>query len=159
MADKSDEPLLPYLMRHAEMVKAREHDLGAYFGDGPTAEQADAFIASVRPFDEATDDPTPTMLWKGFKAALDTEMLWLFPERDAIGERMTAALRELQNRLGKLIEETMPEQVPAMRKIVDLSVVANAAERQVKLHGNGINWRIVLARFLYWLGGGRRSNH
>jgi len=153
----ADERLFDYLARHAELVKAREFELGEYAGDGPTAEQADAFLATLHPLDEAAESVTPSILWAAFRSAVDTEMSWLLPERDAIGEPMTVALIELQTRVGKLLEQAMPEQSPTLHKYVDLAVVANAARRQVKLHGNGTNWRLVLARFMYWLGGGKRS--
>jgi hypothetical protein len=151
-----DEPLFEYLARHAELVKTREYELGAYAGDGPTAEQADAFLAALRPLHDA-ESVTPSMLWEAFRSTVDTEMTWLFPERDPIGEPMTVGLRELQSRVGKLLEQAIPEQGPVLNKYVDLAIVANAAKRQVKLHGNGINWRLMLARVLYWIGGGKSS--
>lgn len=153
---KPDEPLFDYLVRHAESVKAREDQLGAYVGDGPTAEQADAFLSNLRPLN-AIHDVSPSALWNAFQSAVDTEMTWIFPERDAIGKPMIVGLRELQARVGKLLEEAVPEQGAQLHKYVDLALVANAARRQEKLHGNGVSWRLVLARFLYWLGGGRRS--
>jgi hypothetical protein len=152
-----DEPIFDFLTRHAELVKAREYELGEYARDGPTAEQADAFMATLRPLDEATESVTPSILWNAFRSAVDTEMTWLLPERDPIGQPMTVGLRELQTRVGKLLEQVMPEQGPELHRYVDLAIVANAAKRQVKLHGNGTNWRLVLARVMYWLGGGKRS--
>lgn len=55
------------------------------------------------------------MLWNGFRTAVDTEILWLLPERDTIDEPMTVALRELQTRLSKLLEQAMPEQGPELQ--------------------------------------------
>jgi hypothetical protein len=156
MADP-DETLFQYLCRHGDLVKAREDEAGSYPGDGPTADQVDALIASLRPLSEETEPETPALMWAAFKNSVDTEMTWLFPERDPISQPMTAALRQIQDIYGKRLEQALPEQEPELHRYVDLALVANAANRQVKLRGNGINWRLVLARFMYWLGGGKRS--
>lgn len=121
------------------MVKARENELGAYAGDGPTAEQADAFLASMRPLRRMSEGFPVVVIYDVFKIAVDTEMLWLFPERDFIGKSMTVGLRELQRRLGKLLEQAMPEQDLELDNYVNLAIFANAARRKAKIHELGVN--------------------
>jgi|SRR6185437_6790466 len=117
---ESGESLFQLVCRHAELIKTREASLGAYYGDGPTAEQAAALTASLKPVSEAAESVTPSVLLNAFRSAVDTEMMWLFPEKDAIGEPMTGALREVQSIVGKLLEEAMPEQGPKLHQYVEL---------------------------------------
>src|ERR1700680_389908 len=101
----SDETLFQYLRRHGELIKAREDEAGSYLGDGPTANQIDALIDSLRPLSESTEPATPSLMWAAFKHSVDTEMTWLFPERDPLGKPMTAALRLVQDIYGKQLEQ------------------------------------------------------
>jgi hypothetical protein len=135
----------------AELIKAREAELGAYPGDGPTSEEASTLVAALRPISEADALPTP-ILWAAFRSAVDGEMTWLFPERDPIGPPMTAALREIQAFAGKTLEGVMPEMGPDLEKYASLAIAANAAPRTELLHGNKIIWRLVVARVLHRIG-------
>ncbi len=92
----------------------------------PTAEQTDDFLAALRPLEEATESVMPSVVWTAFRSAVDTEMSWLLPKSDPIGQPMTLALRELQARAGKLLEQTLPDQGPVLHKYVNLAVVVNA---------------------------------
>lgn len=145
MPDTSDESLFSYLTRLAEQVKTRESELGVYPGDGPTSEQADTFLASLQPLIEPREQGfTPMELWNSFQVAVNTEMLWLLPEHDAIGKSMEAGLRELQARLGKLLDQYVPDQSAERQTYVNMAILANAAQRQVKLQSN----KPVLFRFI-----------
>ena len=161
MAD-TGETIFQSVCRHAELVKARESELGDYPGDGPTSEQVDSLLATLRPPIETPDSLTPPTLWDAFQAAVQVEMSWLFPEPDPIGVPMTTALREVQNMTGKVLEQAQPETAPELHRYADLAVAENALRRQRKLHGNSVIWRLsfmcrmALARFLWWLGGGKR---
>jgi hypothetical protein len=137
--------------RHAELIKAREAQLGAYPGDGPTSQQASALVEALRPISEA-EAVLPSILLTAFHSAVDAEMTWLFPERDPFGLPVTAALREIQNFTGKALEAAMPGTRPGLEEYASLAVVANAARRTEQLHGNRIIWRLVLARVLYRIG-------
>lgn len=104
----------------------------------------------------------PHIAWRAFQAAVDTEMSWLFPERDPLGASLTAALREVQNITGWALERAVPEMASEPNRYASLAVFNNAAERQMKLHGNSVMWRVsstcrmAVARLLWWLGGGER---
>ena len=157
------ETLFQFVCRHAELLKARESELGAYPGDGPTCEQADALVAALHPLiEDPCSTVAPDTAWNAFRAAVDAEMSWLFPERDPPGAPMTEALREVQNITGKMLEQAQPETVPELNRYADLAVAENALRRQRKLHGNSVVWRLTfmcrmaLARSLWWLGGGKR---
>jgi len=145
------ETSLQIVCRHAEMIKAREAEQGAYPGDGPTSEQAYALVEALRPVNE-TDVASPSILWGAFRSAVDGEMTWIFPERDPIGPPMTAALREIQTFIGNTLEGAMPEMGPDLEKYVSLAIVANAARRTERLHGNKITWRMAFARVLHRIG-------
>ncbi len=156
------ETLLQFVCRHAEMVKGRESKLGAYPGDGPTSEQVDSLVAALRPIFETPDPHATDVVWHAYKAAVDTEMRWLLPERDPIGDAMTVALREVQNITGWALDQAAPEMTPEMCRYTDLAAVVNSVDRQKKLHGNSVMWRVsftcrmALARLHWWLGGGER---
>jgi hypothetical protein len=89
------------------------------------------------------------MLYAAFKSATDSEMTWLFPERDPIGQPMTAALREVQARVGKLLVDSLPDSKADLEKYVNLSLLANAAKRTLVLRGNRPSLRVWLARLLH----------
>jgi hypothetical protein len=146
---ENGESLFQYVLRDAEMIKAREADQGTYPGDGPTSDQADALMSALRPVNEATEPVTPSMLYAAFKSATDSEMTWLFPERDPIGQPMTAALREVQARVGKLLVDSLPDSKADLEKYVNLSLLANAAKRTLVLRGNRPSLRVWLARLLH----------
>jgi hypothetical protein len=156
------ETLFQFVCRHTELVKARESELGTYPGDGPTSEQVDSLLATLRPVFENPGPHAPAVVLHAFQAAVQVEMSWLFPERDPIGFPMTAALRELQNLTGTVLEQAQPEMAPGLDKYADLAVANNALKRQTKLHGNSVIWRVsftcrmALARFLWWLGSGKK---
>lgn len=162
MLAASGETLFEFVCRHAELVKARESKLGAYPGDGPTSEQVDSLLAALRPVFETPDPHAAHVVWVAYKAAVDTELRWLLPERDPIGGAMTAALREVQNITGWALGQAAPEMTSEMCRYTDLAVAGNAVHRQRKLHGNRVIWRLsftcrtALARLLWWLGGGER---
>ncbi len=141
-----------YAFRYAELMKQRESELGSYVGDGPTAEQAEALAAKLVPVSQFQKNVGCSTVWDAFRVALETEMAWLFPERDPLGEPMIRALREIQDITGTALESSGPEWKNQLEKLVNVHLVANAAQRQVKLRVNGISWRLVLARPLYWLG-------
>ena len=82
------ESLYQFVCRDAELIKVREADLGAYLGDGPTAEQATALIESLRPIDESEPPFTPSVLWNAFKQSVEVELSWLFRERDPVGSAL-----------------------------------------------------------------------
>jgi hypothetical protein len=158
------------------MMKGRETKLGAYPGDGPTSQQADSLKGALRLLVDLSDSPVPDIVpgafraasvapdivWYAFRAALDTEMSWLFPERDPISEPMCAALREVQNITGWALDLSRPEQTPLLERYANLAVANNAMGRQMKLHGNSLTRRVsfacrlALARLLCWLGGGEK---
>jgi hypothetical protein len=156
------ETLFQFVCRHAELVKARESNLGVYPGDGPTCEQVDSLIMTLRPIFETPDPHAPTVVAHAFQAALQAEMSWLLPERDPIGAPMTAALREVQNVTGWALDQAAPEMTPELHRYADLAVANNTLRRQTRLHGNSVIWRVSFAcrmapaRFLWWLGGGER---
>lgn len=183
---ETGETLFQFVSRQVDAIKARESKLGGYPGDGPTAEQADRLLmaleevrpifeipeslAGVRPAFEICDPhealqmacALPAVVFGAFRTAFDTEMSWLFPERDPYGETMTVALREVENITGRALEQARPQQASDLHRYADLAVLNNALRRQIKLHGNSPLWRftftcrMALARFLWWLGGGER---
>lgn len=71
-----------------------------YPGDGPTADQVDSLIISLRPLRESPESVTIAELWDAFKICTDTETAWLFPERDPLGEPMSKALKQIQEITG-----------------------------------------------------------
>lgn len=150
MPEASDTPFQT-VYRHVELIQAREAELGAYPGDGPTSEQASALAKALRPIGEV-EAVLPSVLWTAFRKVVDIEMTWLFPERDPFGLPMTAALRQIRDFTGKALETAMPDMRPSLEKYVGLAIVANAARRTERLHGNKIIWRLVLARVLYRIG-------
>ena len=156
---ETEETLAEFVVRHAEQIKAREEALGAYSGDGPTQEQVDRLLTSLhRQLSKSTDtQDTLSAAHDVFRSAVDIDFSWLFPERDPIAGELIPALREVQKIMAEMLDKAIPEGVKIRQDYVSLSLVGNAARRTQKLQGNGIMWRLVLARFLYWLGGGRRS--
>lgn len=132
------------------MIKAREAELGGYPSDGPTAQQVTALIEYLRPIsEEDVASYTPAILWKAYSSTLEVEFSWLFPERDPIGEAMTAALREVQKITGKALVEAMPEQEKELERITNLHIIKNAAGRQVALRGDRPSLRLWLARLFH----------
>jgi hypothetical protein len=150
MAEAIETPF-QIVCRYAELIKAREAERGVYPGDGPTAAQACALVAALRPVSEP-GTASASVLWDAFRSAVDGEMTWLFPERDSFGPPMTAALREIQDFTGATLEGAMPEMGPDLEKYASLATVANAARRTERLRGNRIIWRLVLARVLHRIG-------
>ena len=142
------ESLYQLVCRHAELVKSREAELGAYPGDGPTAAQASALVESLRPIQEDAEPTTPSILWDAFRQSVEVELSWLFPERDPIGAALTEALRKVQDLAGTALVEALPERKEELERFVSLSLVRNAASRQVALHGNRPNLGLLFARFL-----------
>lgn len=159
---RTGEDLFQYVCRHAEAIKARELEAGTYPGDGPTAAQADSLIAALRTLIESPDSLPPSVLWGAFRAAVDAEVCWLFPERDPIGNPMTVALREVQNAVGWTLDRAIPENASLLDRYASLAVANTALRRQMELRGNSAMWRLsftcrmALARLLWWLGGGER---
>jgi len=148
---ENGETLFQFVFRQADLIKAREVEQRAYFGDGPTSEQLDALVEALQPISEAATAPVSVLL-AAFRTTVATEMTWLFPERDPLGEPMTAALRKVQTFTGTALETAMPEMKPDLEKYVDLSIVENAARRHQALYGNKIIWRLVVARVLHRVG-------
>ena len=64
--------------RQAELIKAREAERSAYFGDGPTSEQLTTLVEALQPISEATAG-LPVILLPAFRIAVSAEMSWLFP--------------------------------------------------------------------------------
>lgn len=151
-----DEALYQTLSSQADLIKARELERGSYFGDGPTTEQLAALLRAMEPIRGASTASAP-VLSALFDAAVKTEMTWLFPERDALAGPTVEALHLVQTFAAAALETASPEVKTHLHAIVNLSIVERAARRQQALHGNKIMWRLVLARFLYWLGGGKRN--
>jgi hypothetical protein len=152
-----EETLFEYICRHVELLKGRESQLGKYPGDGPTVTQACELIDHLRPLSEATEPLAISVLWNAFQSTVKVEMTWLFPEKDPLGESLTWALEKVQESTGKLLVEYGPVKHEQLEQYVSVALVARAANRQVKLKGNGINWRLVLARTLHWFGGEKRK--
>ena len=105
---------------------------------------------------EAADSVSPSDLWEAFKASVEAEMSWLFRELDPIGEAMTPALRKMVNLTGTALDGVMPENHAKSDQYVSAAIVANAAKRQVALRGNRPSLRMLLARVIWFLGGGKR---
>jgi len=135
------------------MIRAREGEAGARFGDGPTSEQVSALIVALEPISDLPDSVMPSVLWHAYRNLTEVEMSWLFPEHDPLGAGMIAALREIQ----QIIEESLAKADPSMDlvKYRNLNIIANAARKRQKVHGNKMMWRLVLARAMHWLGGGK----
>ncbi|HEY6988274.1 MAG TPA: hypothetical protein VH369_07820 [Bryobacteraceae bacterium] len=148
---ENGETLFQLVIHQAELIKAREVKRGDYFGDGPTSGQLDALLEALHPVGEAST-ASASVLFAAFRIAVATEMTWLFPERDPLGEPMTAVLRKVQTFTGSALESVMSEMKPDLEKYANLSIVENAARRHDALHGNKIIWRLVLARFLHRVG-------
>jgi hypothetical protein len=126
---ESGEPSFQIVFRYADLIKAREAERGAYFGDGPTSEELNALVESLRPISEATT-ALPATLFDAFRIAVSVEISWIFPERDPLGEPMTAALRNIQTFTGKALESVLPEMHDDLEKYASLSIVENAARRR-----------------------------
>jgi hypothetical protein len=152
------ETLAEFVSRIAELIKVREAELGSYPGDGPTFEEMDKLLTSMeRQLKEPRESYTPAVANAVFTDALNVEYSWLFPERDPLAQELIPALRQVQTVMEEVLDQTLPQSIELRQKIVSLTIVANAARRTENLQGNGISWRIVLARVLYWLGGRKRS--
>jgi hypothetical protein len=120
---ESGETSFQLVFRDAELIKAREAELGAYFGDGPTSEQVTVLVETLQPISEAAT-ASPSTLLAAFRIAVGVEMSWLFPERDPLGEPMTAALRNIQTFTGKALESVMPVICLLSRTRPDLSLLS-----------------------------------
>jgi hypothetical protein len=151
------ESLFQFISRHVDMLKDRETDLGRYPGDGPAAAQASELVNSLRPFTEEAD-VTAAQTWQAFRNVVEIETAWLFPEKDPLGESLIFALHKAQELIGKWLVDSGTITHEDLDKYVNLHVVQMAAKRQIELRGNGINWGLVVARFLHWLGGGKRGH-
>ncbi len=136
------------VFRYAGLIQARETELGAYFGDGPTSEQLTALVDALKTIADA-ETALPATLWAAFRIAVDTEMSWLFPERDTLAEPMTEALRTIQTFTGIAVEGALPETKSELEKYASLSIVANAARRKQLADDDKIIWRLWFARVLY----------
>ncbi len=55
------ETLCQFGLRHAELIRMRQEQLGAYSGDGPTSEQVSALVEALRPTSEG-DTVLPSIL-------------------------------------------------------------------------------------------------
>jgi hypothetical protein len=148
---ENDETVFQSLFRQADLIKSREVERGAYFGDGPTSGQIDALIQACEPISTAST-ASASALFAAFRTAVTTEATWLFPERDALAGPMIEALRLVQTFTGTALESSMPDMKPELEKFASLSIVERAARRHQALHGNKIIWRLALARVLYRVG-------
>jgi len=151
MLAASGETLFQFVSRHAALFKARESELRAHPGDGPTPEQLDSLLATLRPVFETPDPHPPDAVWRAFAAAVQVRMSWLF-----IAEPMSAGLREVENITAWALDQAVPGTTKDRQTFVDLAVVANAARRVQKLGPVRRLWStllIALARLLWWLGG------
>jgi hypothetical protein len=150
MADNAD-AFFQSLFRQADQIKTRELERGAYFGDGPTAQQMDELIQAVEPISEATE-ATASILFTAFRVAVTIENTWLFPEKDALAGPMIETLQLVQLFASTVLDSILPENKADLQKLASLAVAEKAARRYQALHGNKIIWRLVLARFLYRIG-------
>ena len=134
----------------------REDEAGSYPGDGPTTHQLDLLTVGLRPLSETPESVTVAELWAAFKICTDTETAWLFPERDPLGEPMSKALKQIQEVTGTLLEKNAPHMATGLHRYADLAEAGRLAYRAAKLKGNGFQWRLVVARFLYSLSMNKR---
>ena len=148
----TEENAFDIAIRFAGLIKTREAELGAYVGDGPTAEQAEALVQKLLPLSRPLDSVSASVVWDAFRAATEAEAAWIFPENDTLTEPMRQALIEIQNLTGQTLEALGPEWKPQLEKLANLHVIVNAGQRQEKLRGNKISWRIAVARLLWSLG-------
>lgn len=154
----ANETVFQYLVRFVALLKDREEQLGGHSGDGLTAAQADDLLEKIRQVAEPPNGDVPVSdMWEAFRATVDAETSWLFEERDPIGKSIAWALRRLQETFGKFLEDYGPVSHEDLDKYVSLSLVRQAASRQVALGNGGFSIRLALARLFHWLGGGVRQ--
>jgi hypothetical protein len=155
-----EEALIELVVRYGELLKAREDEAGSYPGDGPTADQVDALIVSLRPLSENPNTVTIPKLWTAFRMCTDTGTAWLFPERDPLGEPMCRALMKIQEMTGSLLDNNAsPEMVNGSHRYAELAEAGRQINRAAKLGGKvpvGFKWRLRLAHFLHNLGSKKR---
>src|SRR5260370_27714327 len=91
------ETLREFVCRIAELIKARETEIGSYPGDGPTFDEVDKLLTSMeRQLNEPRESYTPAVASAVFTDALNVEYSWLFPERDPLAQELIPALRQVQ---------------------------------------------------------------
>jgi len=139
------------------MLKAREAELGRHTGDGLTAAQADELLEKIRIVLEWPDENIPpTPIWEAFRATVNAETAWLFEDRDPIGASIIRASRQIRNTLKATLEDFGDFPNEDLQKYMDLSALAQAANRQVALGKGGFSFRVLFgtayATFLYRLG-------
>jgi hypothetical protein len=140
------------LVEALRLIQSREAELGVVAGDGPTSEQVKSLITVLEPFLDGRDACTPSELWSIFRSVTETELAWLFPERDPIAQSVIPALIKIQTVCGDALCNAIPEQREQVENFANLAVAANLANREIAVNGNGLSWRMFLARCLSHIG-------
>ena len=150
----SDKVTTPYevVFEGSRLIHSREGKLGHPADDGPTAEQVNKLCADLQPFIDDRGEYKPSELWDSFRSVTETEMAWLFPERDPVAQFMIPALQEIQSKSGNAFCRLLPDQQAQLERFANLAVAANAARRAETAGDKGPSWRMFLARCLYRIG-------
>jgi hypothetical protein len=135
-----------------DSIRSRQSNQGTYFGDGPTSEKLDELEMALKPIADYPDSVECSEIWSAFRVSTETEMSWIFPERDPISSGMISALCEVQRITGEALVAVDPDWQARLEKFSSLHIVENAATRQTALHGNRISLGLVAARILNRLG-------
>ena len=119
--------------------------------------QGEELLAKLHPIYEGQSTAPAQLVFNAFRASVEARTAWIFPERDSIGQQLEWAMGVVQESLLIPLESSGLMSRKDIEEFINLHLIIQAAKRQEKLHRNRIIWRLVLARFMYWLGSGRRT--
>jgi hypothetical protein len=130
---------------YARLIQERQLN-GNYHEDGPTSDEANTLIVAVEDLIRHNESPSPYKVWVLFQLITAAEFSWLFPERDAIGLGMTAALQRAREGVDLALKMTDPQLSAQTRQYVENYSRSNLARRSGVLGGDSVSgWRYRIA--------------
>jgi hypothetical protein len=113
-------------------MEQREDSLGHAALDGPRAEEMWSAIAALETLYEANQNVTPSELHTTIQLLSGLSDQWVDPEVDPIGDPARTILEEIIHRLGKLLDDAVPEAKDSRQRYEDLRLLSHCVHRKMR---------------------------
>jgi len=145
---------LAHLAQLTRLMEQREDGLGHAALDGPSSEEMWSAIAALETLYEANRNIKPSELHATIQLLSGVSDKWVDPEIDPIGDPARTFLEELIHRLGKLLDDAVPEAKDSRQRYEDLRLLSHCVHR--KMRREELN-PSALKRIWRRITGGRKS--